>query len=79
LGKVPAGEASVVLATEPLWAAAFAAVILGESFGWNEYAGGFLIVSACLVNSIQAEDVNRFLRGGREDEMEVLEMEQNTE
>jgi drug/metabolite transporter (DMT)-like permease len=82
LGKVPAAEASVVLATEPLWAAAFAAVILGESFGWNDYAGGFLIVAACLVNSVQAEDVNRFIKGGKEDviiEVEALETLEITE
>ena len=61
LGRVPSGEASVILASEPLWAAAFAAVLLGEEFGWNDYTGGFLIVSACVVNSLQLSDVQRFL------------------
>jgi drug/metabolite transporter (DMT)-like permease len=63
LGKVPSGEASVILATEPLWAAAFASILFGESFGWNDYAGGALIVAACLVNSLQATDVQRFIGG----------------
>jgi drug/metabolite transporter (DMT)-like permease len=61
LGRVPSGEASVILASEPLWAAAFAAILLGEEFGWNDYTGGFLIVSACVVNSLQLSDVQRFL------------------
>eukprot|EP00980_Cylindrotheca_fusiformis_P016954 scaffold5159_cov112-Cylindrotheca_fusiformis.AAC.8 len=61
LQKVPSGEASVILATEPLWASAFAGLILGESFGWNDYVGGFLIVSACLVNSLQASDIHGIL------------------
>lgn len=61
LQKVPSGEASVILATEPLWASAFAAVILGESFGWNDYVGGLLIVSACLVNCVPAGDIQKML------------------
>lgn len=59
LGKVPSGEASVILATEPLWAAAFAALLLGEEFGWNDYTGGLLIVAACIVNSRQPSDFKK--------------------
>lgn len=65
LGKVTSAEASVILATEPLWAALFAALWLGESFGINDYVGGALIVAACLANSLKPEDL-KFLvdRGG---------------
>jgi drug/metabolite transporter (DMT)-like permease len=70
LNKVPSGEASVILATEPLWASAFAAVILGESFGWNDYVGGVLIVSACLVNCLTASDFQGLLPRGVEQENE---------
>lgn len=66
LGKVPSGEASVILASEPLWAAAFASLLLGEEFGWNDYAGGFLIVAACIVNSFQASDLHNVLSGKSE-------------
>jgi len=59
LGRVPSGEASVILATEPLWAAAFASVLIGEKFGWNDYTGGLLIVAACIVNSFQASDFEK--------------------
>jgi drug/metabolite transporter (DMT)-like permease len=70
LQKVSSGEASVILATEPLWASAFAAVILGESFGWNDYVGGVLIVSACLVNGLTASDFQGLLPGVVEQENE---------
>lgn len=58
LGKLKSAEASVILATEPLWAALFAVVWLSGAtqFGWNDYVGGTLIVAACLVNTLQKED-----------------------
>jgi drug/metabolite transporter (DMT)-like permease len=53
LGRVPSSEASVILATEPLWASLFAAILLHEQFGTNDYIGGVLMVSACLVNTLR--------------------------
>ena len=50
LGKLSSAEASVLLATEPLWAALFAALLLGEQLGWNDGVGGALIVAALAVN-----------------------------
>lgn len=41
---VPASEAAIIYATQPLWASAFAAAVLGESFGWRGVAGGLLIL-----------------------------------
>lgn len=67
LGAVPSGEASVILASEPLWAAAFASVLLGEEFGWNDYTGGLLIVSACIVNSLQVADFQKLFSKSKED------------
>uniref|UniRef100_A0A7S2YCF8 EamA domain-containing protein n=1 Tax=Entomoneis paludosa TaxID=265537 RepID=A0A7S2YCF8_9STRA len=61
LGRVPSGEASVLLASEPLWAALFGALLLGETFGWNDYVGGLLIVTACLVNSIPTTQMKHVL------------------
>jgi len=57
LGKVPSSEASVLLATEPLWAAAFGGVMLGEKFGLNDIYGGFLIIAACLVSALNPSDI----------------------
>lgn len=60
LGKVSSAEASVILATEPLWAAVFAALLLSEDFGANDYIGGSLIVLACLANTLKASDFSQF-------------------
>jgi drug/metabolite transporter (DMT)-like permease len=59
LGKVSSAEASVILATEPLWAALFAALLLSENFGVNDYAGGALIVLACLANTLKPRDFDK--------------------
>merc|ERR1719245_2383314 len=67
LQKVPPAEATVILSTEPLWAAAFASVLLGESFGWNDYLGGVLIVAACLASSLKQSDFQALLPQGVED------------
>lgn len=62
LGKVSSAEASVILATEPLWAALFAALWLSDNaFGLNDYVGGALIVLACLANTLQPKDFKMLL------------------
>ena len=71
LGKVPSAEASVILATEPLWAALFAALILSESFGINDYVGGALIVLACLANTLKPSD---FFKGQTEVEPDPIDI-----
>ena len=60
IGRVPCAEASVILATEPLWACLFAALWFGEQFGVNYYVGaGALMILACLVNTLTPSDINR--------------------
>lgn len=62
LGRVPPAEASVILVTEPLWAALFATFFaFSESFGANDYVGGALTIAACLANTLQPVDVRRLL------------------
>eukprot|EP00594_Rhizosolenia_setigera_P019357 CAMPEP_0178958406 /NCGR_PEP_ID=MMETSP0789-20121207/11601_1 /TAXON_ID=3005 /ORGANISM="Rhizosolenia setigera, Strain CCMP 1694" /LENGTH=461 /DNA_ID=CAMNT_0020641061 /DNA_START=70 /DNA_END=1455 /DNA_ORIENTATION=- len=56
LGKMSSAEASVILATEPLFAAFFTSLWLGEQFGINDYVGGALIVAACLANTLKPSD-----------------------
>jgi drug/metabolite transporter (DMT)-like permease len=68
LGKVASAEASVILATEPLWAALFAALWLNESFGANDYVGGALIVAACLANTLKPADFSRFFKGEEQED-----------
>ena len=43
-------DASVILSSEPLWAAAFAALLLGDRVTANTLLGGALIVAALAVN-----------------------------
>ncbi|KAL3934279.1 MAG: hypothetical protein SGBAC_009968 [Bacillariaceae sp.] len=45
--KVPATDASIILTTEPLFAALIGAMTLGETFGASDYVGATLIVGAC--------------------------------
>ncbi len=52
LGRINPSEASVILASEPLWAALFAAVFLGQSLSPSDAIGGSLIVAACLANAL---------------------------
>ena len=52
LGRLASSEASVLLATEPLWAALFASLYIGEGLGPNDYLGGGLLVVACLANAL---------------------------
>lgn len=61
LGRVPSAEASVILATEPLWASLFAALLFHEQFGTSDYIGGALMISACLVNTLKPDDITRFM------------------
>jgi drug/metabolite transporter (DMT)-like permease len=60
LGRVPSSEASVILATEPLWASLFAAILFHEQFGTSDYIGGLLMISACLVNTLRPSDIVGF-------------------
>jgi len=45
---VPATDASIILTTEPLFAAAASAVLVGETFGFSDVIGAVFIVGACI-------------------------------
>eukprot|EP00559_Dactyliosolen_fragilissimus_P009396 CAMPEP_0184860438 /NCGR_PEP_ID=MMETSP0580-20130426/5326_1 /TAXON_ID=1118495 /ORGANISM="Dactyliosolen fragilissimus" /LENGTH=294 /DNA_ID=CAMNT_0027357555 /DNA_START=446 /DNA_END=1327 /DNA_ORIENTATION=- len=53
LGKLSSSEASVLLATEPLWAALFANFLIGERLDLWDGFGGALIVIACVATAIE--------------------------
>lgn len=46
--RVPATDASIILTTEPLFAAAVSAALVGETFGASDAIGAFFIVGACI-------------------------------
>jgi drug/metabolite transporter (DMT)-like permease len=48
--KVPATDASLILTTEPLFAAGCGMMALGETFGTSDYVGASLIVGACALS-----------------------------
>lgn len=48
--RVPATDASLILTTEPLFAAGCGAIALGETFGTSDYVGAGLIVGACALS-----------------------------
>lgn len=52
LGKLSSSEASVLLATEPLFAAVFASFLIDENLDLSDGIGGALIVAACVATSI---------------------------
>lgn len=65
LGRLPASEASVLLASEPLWAALLAATVFHQStFGMNDYLGGAFIIMSCLANAVLKPEHFHALWGG---------------
>lgn len=50
LVHVSAAEMAVLFSTEPFWAAAVSAVVLGEQIGRGGLVGGVVILIACLLN-----------------------------
>ena len=62
MGRLSSSEASVLLATEPMWAALFAAGLIGESLGPWDAAGGALIVAACAANGADEAWAREILR-----------------
>jgi drug/metabolite transporter (DMT)-like permease len=49
--RVPAGETGVILATQPLFAAALSVMFLGERLGWKGALGGCIILLSTVVSS----------------------------
>ncbi|CAN8070978.1 unnamed protein product [Agarophyton chilense] len=57
LKRVHASEMAVLLSTEPLWAAALASFLCGETMQFNALIGAFFILSAC-VSKVVINDNN---------------------
>ncbi|XRB24113.1 EamA domain-containing protein [Pseudoscourfieldia marina] len=55
LSKVPPRDVSVLLSTEPLFAALWAFILLDESLTSSECVGGVLVVAACVANEVLGE------------------------
>ena len=66
LSLLPATDSSVIVATEPLWAAGFAALLLGEHLDSAAQLGGALILVGCLANTVLPDDLGMGAEGGAE-------------
>ncbi|GIW34129.1 DMT family transporter [Meiothermus sp.] len=51
---VPAPQAAVIFTLEPVYAAAFAYVLLGERLGWQGMLGAALIIAATLISQLRS-------------------------
>lgn len=50
--RLSATRAAIIFALEPVWAAIFAAIILGERIGMRGYAGGGLVIAGIVVSEL---------------------------
>ena len=57
-----------VRATEPLWAAVFAALLIKEGLSPYDAAGGALIVAACVAAAADPAPLRDAISGGKEAE-----------
>ena len=67
--RVPATDASIILTTEPLFAALAGAVTLGETFGTSDYVGATLIIGACAL-AVLLDDEAADVKCDMNDEMD---------
>mmetsp|Transcript_42589 Transcript_42589/g.88980 ORF Transcript_42589/g.88980 Transcript_42589/m.88980 type:complete len:471 (-) Transcript_42589:349-1761(-) len=58
---VPATDAAIILASEPLWAAAIAFAAIGEELGVNDIFGGLLVISACVLNEVSKSSLPEWI------------------
>jgi drug/metabolite transporter (DMT)-like permease len=61
LKSVTAAETTLILSTEPLWGSFFAAILMGETFGFDAAIGGILILLGCVYSSLGAKGIQQFL------------------
>jgi drug/metabolite transporter (DMT)-like permease len=60
---VEAKDASIILASEPLWAAVIAATVLHEQLGIPDMLGGALLVGGCMLNELPKAKLPSWLQG----------------
>lgn len=52
LKTLTAAETTLILSTEPLWGAGFAAFLIGEQFGIDAAVGATLIIAGCIFSNL---------------------------
>jgi len=64
LAHISSADATIIFASEPLWAAGWAWFLLGETMGPSGVAGGATIMAACLLSGCQGFDNSGTIIGG---------------
>jgi drug/metabolite transporter (DMT)-like permease len=62
LKTLSAADTTLIFSTEPLWAAAFASVVMGEQFGGPAMAGGAFILAGCLVSNLGLDGIRNMVQ-----------------
>jgi drug/metabolite transporter (DMT)-like permease len=57
LDKLPATDSTMIVSTEPLWAAGFASLFLGEHLESTALIGGGMILLGCISNTLLPADL----------------------
>lgn len=52
LKRLPPKIVSVIVASEPVWSAVSASIVLGESFALNDYVGGAFMIAGVVCNEV---------------------------
>ena len=63
LKTLTAAETTILLSTEPLWGALFAAILVGEELGTDTAVGGLLILTGCLYSNLGWQKLKGFVMG----------------
>ena len=75
LKTLTAAETTLILSTEPLWGAGFAAFLIGETFGMDAAMGAVLILAGCVFSNLGVDGVLA-LFGKKKLPAEEVEMEE---
>ena len=62
LKTLSAAETTLIFSTEPVWGSLFAAVAMGETFGWTALTGGALILSGCVFSNLGVDGMRQFFQ-----------------
>lgn len=72
---VKPSDAAIIFASQPLFAAALSALTLGEGFGPDAIAGGFLILSATAVSSAEGQIGGGATTAGEADRSKAVDVQ----
>uniref|UniRef100_A0A7S2Y943 EamA domain-containing protein n=2 Tax=Entomoneis paludosa TaxID=265537 RepID=A0A7S2Y943_9STRA len=78
LKTLSAAETTLILSTEPIWGAAFAAVVIGEQFGVDAAMGGCLILLGCLYSNLGVDGIQKLFKSASQNKSSPNEHDKDT-